>query len=80
MISEREELKKRLLLRGQDSGRADDVDPLIIQKRIDVYNSETAPVKEYYSSQNKYIGIKGVGTVEDIFVKLCNAIDALQKA
>lgn len=69
------ELKKRLLLRGQDSGRADDKDPDVIQKRINVYNSETAPVKSFYEVQKKYVGVNGIGTVDDIFKNLCNAID-----
>lgn len=72
---EEDELRKRLLLRGKDSGRADDVDPVIIQKRIDVYNNETAPVKDYYTDQNKYRGINGIGSIDDIFVSLCSAIE-----
>lgn len=72
---EEEELKKRLLLRGKDSGRADDKDPEVIQKRINVYNSETAPVKTFYETKNKYVGVNGVGTIDSIFSSLCNAID-----
>lgn len=70
-----EELKKRLLLRGKESGRPDDQNPQVIQKRIDVYNNETAPVKSHYSAQKKYIGVKGVGAIEEIFNALCDAID-----
>ncbi len=72
---EEEELRKRLLLRGADSGRADDQDPAIIQKRIDVYNAETMPVKTYYSEQNKYKGIEGIGEIETIFNALCTEIE-----
>jgi adenylate kinase len=72
---EEEELRKRLLLRGKDSGRADDQDPAVIQKRIDVYNGETMPVKEFYQLQNKYKGIDGIGDIEDIFNALCAEID-----
>jgi len=72
---EEAELKKRLLLRGKESGRPDDQNPDIIQKRIDVYNSETMPVKEYYSQQGKYTGIYGIGEIEEIFAKLCEEID-----
>jgi adenylate kinase len=71
---EEEELRKRLLLRGKDSGRADDQDPAIIQKRIDVYNGETMPVKDYYTAQGKYKGIDGIGEIESIFEALCDAI------
>lgn len=73
---EEEELKRRLLLRGKDSGRADDQDPAVIQKRIDVYNAETFPVRDYYLAQNKYKGVNGIGEVESIFNALCDQIDA----
>lgn len=73
---EEEELRKRLLLRGKDSGRADDQDPSVIQKRIDVYNGETMPVKDFYTAQGKYKGINGIGEIDVIFNNLCAAIDA----
>lgn len=69
------ELRKRLLLRGQDSGRADDQNPEIVQKRIDVYNAETMPVKDYYNNQGKYKGVNGIGSIDDIFNALCEIID-----
>jgi adenylate kinase len=72
---EEDELRKRLLLRGKDSGRADDIDPAIIQKRIDVYNGETMPVKDFYTAQGKYKGIHGIGEIETIFKALCKAIE-----
>ena len=72
---EEQELKKRLLMRGQDSGRSDDKDPAIIQKRIDIYNSETALVKDFYLQQGKYFGIKGEGSIDDIFQRICAIID-----
>ncbi|MCU0422183.1 MAG: adenylate kinase [Bacteroidia bacterium] len=72
---EEDELKKRLLLRGKDSGRADDQDPAIIQKRIDVYQAETMPVKTYYTQQGKYKGINGLGEIDEIFNALCQAIE-----
>ena len=55
----------------------DDADPLVIQKRIDVYNEETAPVAEHYRFQNKYIGVQGVGGMEEIFERLSAAIKGL---
>lgn len=71
------ELKVRLAKRAATSGRADDADPVVIQKRIDVYNAETAPVAEHYRSQGKYQGVEGLGGIEDIFVRLRTAIDGL---
>lgn len=73
---EEEELKKRLLLRGKDSGRADDQNPEVIQNRINVYHRDTAPAKAYYTHQNKYKAVNGVGAIETIFDLLCAEIDA----
>ena len=73
-----EELRTRLMIRGKDSGRPDDQDPAIIQKRIDVYKNETEPVRDFYMAQNKYTGINGIGTIEEIFDRLCAAIDAIR--
>jgi len=49
----------------------------VIQKRIAVYNAETAPVAEHYRGQGKYQGVEGLGSIEDIFVRLRTAIDGL---
>ncbi len=69
-----EELTKRLLLRGLDSGRADDTDENIIRNRINVYNEQTAVAAEYYANQNKYHGIDGVGSIDEIFNRLKSII------
>jgi adenylate kinase len=73
---EDEELIKRLLLRGKESGRADDQNVEIISRRIKEYNNKTAPLKEYYTKQNKFHSIHGVGSIDDIFSNLCAVIDA----
>jgi adenylate kinase len=70
-----EELVKRLLQRGQVSGRADDADPAVIQNRINVYKAQTAIVADYYAAQNKLHKINGVGSIEEIFNRLCTEID-----
>jgi adenylate kinase len=75
---DKEELIKRLLLRGKESGRADDQDRSIIDNRIKVYNKETTPVKDFYEAQKKYTGIQGVGSIDEIFSKLCQAIDLVK--
>jgi adenylate kinase len=74
---EEAELRTRLLLRGQNSGRPDDVNPEVIQKRIDVYNNETKPVKDFYQKQNKFVSIDGIGEIDEISNRLYTAIDAL---
>lgn len=71
-----EELLKRLLLRGKESGRADDANPEIIRKRIDEYNNKTAPVADFYKSQDKFHSINGIGSVDEIFGNICTVIDS----
>ena len=72
-----QELINRLLKRGKDSGRADDQNENIISNRINEYNNKTAPLKDYYSNQNKLSEIDGSGTVEEISNKLSIVIDKL---
>lgn len=74
-----EELIKRILHRGENSGRADDSDPTVIRKRIEEYNAKTAPLADYYSVQKKFVPVYGLGTVEEIFSKLNSEIDKLNK-
>ena len=71
------ELIKRLLARGQDSGRADDKNESIIANRINEYNNKTAPLKDFYAGQKKLSEIEGLGSVEDIAHKLNAVIDSL---
>lgn len=71
-----EELIKRIILRGKDSGRADDQDESIVQNRIKEYKTKTAPLKNFYLNQNKCKVIIGNGTVDEIFAKLCTALES----
>jgi adenylate kinase len=72
---EENELRARLLKRGETSGRPDDVNPEIIQNRINVYQRETTPVADHYRGQGKYHGVDGIGSIEEIAERLCFAID-----
>jgi adenylate kinase len=69
-----EELIKRLLLRGKESGRPDDQNEEIIRNRVNEYNNKTLPLKKYYSEQAKFHAINGIGTVDAIFNELCERI------
>ncbi|HJZ39063.1 MAG TPA: adenylate kinase [Bacteroidales bacterium] len=74
---EKQELISRLMGRGKASGRADDQDMQVIENRISVYNRETAPVIDYYSALGKFRSVNGMGSIEDIFGRLCGAIDEI---
>ena len=61
-----EELVKRILLRGKDSGRADDQSEDIIRNRIDIYNAQTAVVADFYRAQGKFESVPSMGTIEEV--------------
>lgn len=70
-----EELKQRLLLRGEVSGRSDDNEE-VIANRIAEYKAKTEPVSNYYQAQGKLERIKGVGEVEEIFTAIKGKLEA----
>ena len=71
-----EELIKRILLRGQLSGRADDNEETA-RKRLEVYYNQTSPLKAYYEEQGKYLAINGMGTIDGIFDQIRQELDNL---
>jgi len=73
-------LVERLLNRGKTSGRSDDQDESKIRNRFNEYESKTAVLKHYYQNQDKYFGVDGVGSIEDIAAKLAKVIDKLSKS
>ena len=72
-----DELVKRLLLRGESSGRTDDADIATIENRISVYEAKTQPLIDYYTQLGKYHSIAGVGTIQEISQRLISDVDKL---
>ncbi len=68
-----DELVKRLVKRGETSGRSDDNEETV-KKRLEVYNRETSPVASHYSHQGKLSNVNGLGTIDEIFDRICNVI------
>lgn len=75
--AEDETLLKRLLERGKTSGRSDDQDESKIRNRFAEYNEKTAPLKQFYESQNKFHSVNGVGEIAEISERLSGVIDTL---
>ena len=71
---DRQELIDRLLKRGETSGRSDD-NLETINKRLKVYEDRTSPVISFYEEINLYQAIEGMGSVEDIFQRICTVLD-----
>jgi adenylate kinase len=72
-----DELVKRLIARAELSGRPDDKDSAVIDNRIDVYKSKTEPIIDYCSKKGLYQPVNGMGTVDDIFERLCGYMKKL---
>ena len=71
-----DELMKRLILRGQQSGRADDNEETI-KKRLVVYHNQTAPLIEWYAKEGLHHHINGLGELDRIFADICKVVDNL---
>ena len=69
-----EEVVTRLLKRARLEGRKDDTEE-VIRNRMNVYHSQTRPLMEYYDKQGKFNSLHGVGSVDDIFARICKVID-----
>ena len=63
----------RLSGRAHVEGRADD-SPEAVRKRLTVYAEQTAPVVDYYRNQAKLACLDGVGSVDDVFTRIVEAI------
>lgn len=64
-----EVIKERLLTRG----RSDDNEATIEKRRV-VFETETAPLINYYTAQNKLVTVKGVGDIDDISQRILEAL------
>lgn len=69
-----EELVNRMLARGKETGRADD-NIETIKNRLDVYHKQTLPLRDYYTGEGKYLGINGLGIVDEIFHNIATRLE-----
>ena len=71
-----EELIKRILKRGETSGRSDDMNHAIIAARVAEYKNKTEAVADYYRQTDKVVMVPGEGSIDDIFERLSKEIDS----
>ena len=69
-----DELIKRLVKRGIESGRSDDTEE-VIKQRLDVYNKQTKPLLDYYKNKKLLQSVYGIGSIEEIFNSICERIN-----
>lgn len=61
---------ERNLERGKTSKRPDDANVDVIKQRLDNYNKETAPVKEWYEKTNRVVEVDGVGSIPEVLKRI----------
>ena len=76
LVVNEKELINRILHRGKTSGRSDD-NLETVKKRLTIYNNQTKPILDFYKKEGKLIDIQGESAIDEIFAKICEAIDAL---
>ena len=68
-----EQIIERLAGRAKAEGRADD-SPESVRHRLNVYDQQTAPVIEFYREHGQLTVVNGVGTLDDVFTRIIEAI------
>ena len=68
-----EQIIARLAGRAKAEGRADDT-PDSVRHRLNVYDQQTAPVIEFYREHGQLTVVDGVGTLDDVFTRIIEAI------
>lgn len=66
-------LVSRLAGRAKAEGRADD-SPEAVRNRLKVYDQQTAPVVDFYRNQGKLAHLDGVGSLDEVFTRIIEAI------
>ena len=67
-----EVVTERMLARGRD-----DDTPEAIQRRLELYRAETAPLLNFYSEQNVLVSVDGLGSEEEVQDRIIHAIESI---
>ncbi len=73
------ELVRRIIERGKNSGRADD-NIETVNRRLEVYHKQTSPLCLYYIRSGQFVAIDGNGTVDEIFNNITTSLESFLKS
>jgi adenylate kinase len=59
---------------GGELFQRDDDKEDTIKKRLEVYTAQTAPLIDYYGKKGILKSVSGIGSIDDIFKKVCDAL------
>ena len=75
LTADTDELVRRLAHRAEVEGRADDT-PEVIRRRLEVYDSQTAPLIDVYAARGLVAMIDGLGDIADVTARIIEALEA----
>jgi adenylate kinase len=77
-VADRQQLLERLLTRAAEENRSDDT-PEAIERRLELYDAETAPLVEYYRARHgNVVGIHAGRSIEKVFRELLEALSSVE--
>ena len=77
-VPDRQQLFDRLLKRAREENRSDDT-PEAMQRRLELYDRETAPLVEYYrSTRGNVVGIHADRTPGEVFREISEALSSVE--
>ncbi|HEX3610321.1 MAG TPA: adenylate kinase [Sporichthyaceae bacterium] len=77
LVVPHDELVRRLLERGADSGRSDD-NLETIEHRLQVYDAKTLPMLDYYAEREQLITVDGARAVDEVSQGVTTALEDLR--
>lgn len=60
---------------GGDVVQRDDDTPEAINRRLDLYETQTQPLMDYYGATNRLVRVDGVGAPDEVFARLTVAVE-----
>jgi adenylate kinase len=66
--------RERMLKRAAEEGREDDT-PEVIDRRLELYHRETAPLIEYYRTRGNLVGVHGDRPIDAVFAEIQEALE-----
>jgi len=77
-VPDRQQLFDRLMKRACEENRSDDT-PEAMERRLELYDRETAPLVEYYrSTRGNVVGIHADRSIEDVFSEVQRSLSAVE--
>jgi adenylate kinase len=77
LLVDPDELRRRLLARAENEGRVDDNEATIAH-RLDVYDTETAPILAFYANRGLVVDVDGNQPVEAVFSDIVKTVEAVR--